>query len=344
MGERPSGPEITARAGIQPPRGLLSTWPARGPKATSASRNLPTRNVESQRKDREGQSGLSVDFPPRKSAFNDASLLPEQAFNPPGVPGSAPPGRSGPADRRPNWTSCRGPNPSRRKTVAARSSGEQASRQGAVPRSSVAPKTAPPGMPPPARSTAIDRAQWSRPAAALTRGVRPNSPPQSTTVSPSRPRDVQVADQRRERLVQGRQEAVAQGAEVVGVRVPAAEAERHEPRPGLDQPPGGQRTLAQRRPAVAVAQRVRLARQVERGADAVGVEDLHGLAVEAVEPGHQVRASRAPAGRGRSGPAARRGPPGRASANPGGSDTPCAWSVPRAGSPSTSNGPNAGPR
>ena len=36
-------------------------------------------------------------------------------------------------------TSCREPNPRRRNNVAARSSGEQASRTGAVPRSSVAP-------------------------------------------------------------------------------------------------------------------------------------------------------------------------------------------------------------
>jgi hypothetical protein len=65
-------------------------------------------------------------------------------------------------------TSCRGGKPSRLKTVAARSSGEQASRERATPRSSVAPTTVPPGIPPPARNTDIDRAQWSRPACPLT--------------------------------------------------------------------------------------------------------------------------------------------------------------------------------
>ena len=44
----------------------------------------------------------------------------------------------------------------------------------------------------------------------LTCGVRPNSPAQTTIVSSSSPRDCQVADQGRERLVQRGQEAVAE--------------------------------------------------------------------------------------------------------------------------------------
>ena len=123
----------------------------------------------------------------------------------------------------------------------------------------------------------------------LTRGVRPNSPAQTTIVSSSSPRDSRSRIRAEIALSSGRQEAVAEGAEVVAVGVPAAEAQRHEPGAGLDQPPGRQRPLAQRRPAVVVAQRVRLARQVERGPDAVGPEDLRGLAMEAVEARHHLR-------------------------------------------------------
>ena len=50
-----------------------------------------------------------------------------------------------------------GAEPSRRNIVAARSSGEHVSRAGAIPRSSVDPRTAPFGNPPPANSAAIDR-------------------------------------------------------------------------------------------------------------------------------------------------------------------------------------------
>ena len=146
----------------------------------------------------------------------------------------------------------------------------------------------------------------------LTRGVRPNSPAQTTIVSSSSPRDVQVADQGRERLVQRGQEAVREEAEVVAVGVPAAEAQRHEPGAGLDQPPRGQGPLAQRRPAVVVAQGGRLARQVERGADAVGAEDLRGLAMEAVEARHHLRGVERPQAAVEPVPQAPRGPPGRA--------------------------------
>src|SRR5579871_5507998 len=53
----------------------------------------------------------------------------------------------------------------------------------AVPSLSVAPITWPPLTAPPPTTTDQQRAQWSRPAFWLIRGVRPNSPIQTTTVS-----------------------------------------------------------------------------------------------------------------------------------------------------------------
>src|SRR5262249_16096131 len=55
------------------------------------------------------------------------------------------------------------------------------------PNSSVAPWTRPPRTPPPASHMLKPRLWWSRPLPCAV-GVRPNSPPQITSVSSSRPR------------------------------------------------------------------------------------------------------------------------------------------------------------
>ena len=145
----------------------------------------------------------------------------------------------------------------------------------------------PPGNPPPASSTAIDRAQWSRPAVG---------------VDLRRPAELAGADD--DRLVQQARERPGRRS---GPRAPGPAAaaggrggsrklspcvsqppkpERHEPGPGLDQPPGRQRALAERRPAVVVAERVRLARQVEGLPDRSERRISSGLVVEAVEARH----------------------------------------------------------
>ena len=187
-----------------------------------------------------------------------------------------------------------------------------------------------------------------RPVVAPGRAVDPRRPAELPGADDDRlvqqPARVQVADQGGEGPVQRRQEAVAERPEVVAVRVPAADAQRHEPGAGLDQPPGGERPLAQRRPAVGVAERLRLARQVEGGPDAVGVEELQRLAMEAVQARQRLGRLQRPQAAVEPVAAAPRAPPGRAGENPPGSDTPCAWKAPRTGSPSTSNGPYAGPR
>ena len=50
--------------------------------------------------------------------------------------------------------------------------------------------------PPPANIAMPTSGQWSRPAKALIRGVRPNSPQTSTATSSSRPRSYRIRDQR----------------------------------------------------------------------------------------------------------------------------------------------------
>ena len=72
------------------------------------------------------------------------------------------------------------------------------------------------------------------------------------------------------------------------MRVPATDSERHESGAGLDQPPGGEGPLTQRRPAIVVADDIRLAGQVESRANAVGVEDLQRLAMEVVQPRQRI--------------------------------------------------------
>ena len=72
-----------------------------------------------------------------------------------------------------------------------------------------APKIEPRLMPPPASTTLNTLGQWSRPAVPLIFGVRPNSLETMTSVSFEQAGAVQVADQRGERLVEGRHAAAA---------------------------------------------------------------------------------------------------------------------------------------
>src|SRR5262249_61317832 len=58
----------------------------------------------------------------------------------------------------------------------------------AVPSLFVAPIACPPLTPQPARARLNASGKWSRPASRLTRGVRPNSPIQITSVESSSPR------------------------------------------------------------------------------------------------------------------------------------------------------------
>ena len=54
---------------------------------------------------------------------------------------------------------------------------------------------------------------------------------------------MEILDERREPLVELRQVGVAHAVEVVGVEVPAAEVERHDPGTGLDEPAGDEEVL-----------------------------------------------------------------------------------------------------
>lgn len=78
--------------------------------------------------------------------------------------------------------------PKLRQMVAIKSSELYVGPSTAVPSSFVAPMATPGFMPAPPTTTLQLRAQWSRPASPLIRGVRPNSPIQITAVSCSIPR------------------------------------------------------------------------------------------------------------------------------------------------------------
>ena len=66
-------------------------------------------------------------------------------------------------------------------------------------------------MPPPASTTLNTFGQWSRPASALIFGVRPNSLETMTRVWSSKPRPVEVVDQRGKGLVEARHLAAVPG-------------------------------------------------------------------------------------------------------------------------------------
>ena len=123
--------------------------------------------------------------------------------------------------------------------------------------------------------------------------MRPNSAMQTTRVSSSMPSAVEVGDQGGEGAVGRRYEDVFQPVGLVGVGVPDRERRRFvgaaipvhldQPHARLDQPAREQAALADRRPAVAVVDRVRFLFQAERLARlgrAEQVERLAGLLVE----------------------------------------------------------------
>ena len=147
-----------------------------------------------------------------------------------------------------------------------------------VPSALDAPMTWPPLTPPPARATLKTLGKWSRPALGLILGVRPNSPIQTTSVLLEHAPLLQVGDQGGEPRV----DLVGQLADllvVLLVGVPAVGADLDEGDAGLDQPAGQQAALAERGPAVGVAERLGLLIEVERLH--VGREDhLGGLAVK----------------------------------------------------------------
>lgn len=120
-------------------------------------------------------------------------------------------------------------------------------------------------MPAPASTAFITGPQWSRPPFALIRGVRPNSPTATTSVSSSKPRLLQIIQQRGEGHVELRGEHIFHPIGVASVRVPqrvidasiagnARPVDRHEPDARLDQTPTEQHALSPRVAAVAIAQ------------------------------------------------------------------------------------------
>ena len=133
---------------------------------------------------------------------------------------------------------------------------------------------------------------------------------------------VEVADQRRDQVVEERQQRpqaladAAVGRDVVAVRVPGArggvvaQVERDERDPGLDQPPGQQRLLAPEVLAVAVARR--LAAPCDRSNASrtrPPVEHLHRLLAVLVHRLHRARTRRCRArSRSKSVSSARRSP------------------------------------
>ena len=148
----------------------------------------------------------------------------------------------------------------------------------------MAPIASPTCNPPPAISTLIARGQWSRPAPALTRGVRPNSPQTTTIVSFNSHVLVEVFDQRRQALIQPRKLRF-ELSEVVAVRVPASPRKADATDAGGNQPAGEQEPVvfAILRPAVHRARHARtlpyFARtgrffvQIERLGDRAGGDD-----------------------------------------------------------------------
>ena len=99
---------------------------------------------------------------------------------------------------------------------------------------------------------------------------------------------LQVADQGGQRLVQLGQQAGVQCAEVVAVRVPAAQAHGDEADARLDQPPGRQHALSKGRLAVGFAHRAGLLVDVERAGRTVGAQDVDGLLLKAIQAGRHV--------------------------------------------------------
>ena len=124
------------------------------------------------------------------------------------------------------------------------------------PNSSVAPMVRPGRMPPPAIHMVKAWGWWSRPrlrpsaALASTIGVRPNSPPHTTSVSSSMPRCFEVAQQRGGRPV-GLRRLAPNPALDVGVVVPAGVVDLDESDAAFGQATGQQAVVGEGRLAVA---------------------------------------------------------------------------------------------
>ena len=139
--------------------------------------------------------------------------------------------------------------------MAARSSGPCGLSAGFSARGSERPTTRPPLDAAAAQGDGERRAPSDRGRRRwLMRGVRPNSPDTTTSVVSSRPRSLRSRKKRGQRRVERGSEAVLERPEVVVVRVPVAMVDRHAADAGLDQPAGHQARLAERVPAVVVAE------------------------------------------------------------------------------------------
>ena len=122
----------------------------------------------------------------------------------------------------------------------------------------------PPLTPPPASQMVKPNGLWSRPSVPWAIGVRPNSPPQTTSVSSQQAAALQVLEQAGDRLVGG-PGIVGMALLQVAVLVPAVVAQvltEHldEPHAALDQPPGDQAL-----PAVGLGRRIVEAVELLRG-------------------------------------------------------------------------------
>ena len=136
-------------------------------------------------------------------------------------------------------------------------------------------------MPQPESVALQAEAKWSRPRLGLISGVRPNSASVMTSVFSSRPRCFQVVEQRRHDVVQLGDQLLVR-LEVLAVAVPPGPGHADERHARLDQPAGDQHLLAELRRAVAVADLLRLLRDVEqRLAGHQAADALVGLVVAA---------------------------------------------------------------
>ena len=174
--------------------------------------------------------------------------------------------------------------------------------------------------PPPAIQRKPASGQWLRPSGVTSpmRGVRPNSPPISTTTSSSRPRSSRSVTRAVQRLVERRQQLAERG-EVVRVRVPVVERRRSPPTRPL--PPAGG-PGATRRPGCSTSSylttlhswlmtlygRSRSARTLRLLVEVEGVADLaRGDHLQAPAPGRRPCPPARAGGRVRGGACRRRG-------------------------------------
>ena len=136
------------------------------------------------------------------------------------------------------------------------------------------PITWPPTTPPPAKTAGKTAGQWSRPGtspgfSSAIRGRPAELAEHDHQRLVEQAAHLEVVEQGRDRLVQRRQQAVAEPGEVGDVGVPGLDDPHrrlHDRDARLDQPPGDQERAAEQVPAVAVDQAGVLALGVERPA------------------------------------------------------------------------------